>query len=110
MNILLDENLDWRLRRDLPGHRVESVPLIGWAGHKNGVLLARAEERFDVLLTLDSKMTHQQNLARFKPLAAPPQSNPARASLAFAHFSHAWPRPAANSPPGTRMGGYFTAL
>jgi len=26
VKILLDENLDWRLRRDLPGHTVESVP------------------------------------------------------------------------------------
>jgi predicted nuclease of predicted toxin-antitoxin system len=66
VNILLDENLDWRLRRDLPGHRVESVPLIGWAGLKNGVLLTKAQERFDVLLTMDSNMVHQQNLARFK--------------------------------------------
>ncbi|MCI0538085.1 MAG: hypothetical protein L0Z50_22945 [Verrucomicrobiales bacterium] len=56
MNILLDENLDWRLRRDLPGHTVESVPLIGWAGLKNGALLAEAEKRFDVLLTMDSSM------------------------------------------------------
>jgi predicted nuclease of predicted toxin-antitoxin system len=30
MRLLLDENLDWRLRRDLPEHQVESVPLIGW--------------------------------------------------------------------------------
>lgn len=66
MNILLDENLDWRLRRDLPGHTVESVPLIGWAGLKNGVLLTEAEKRFDVLLTMDSNMVHQQNLARFR--------------------------------------------
>lgn len=66
MNILLDENLDWRLRRDLPGHTVESVPLIGWAGLKNGILLAEAEKRFDVLLTMDSNMVHQQNLARFQ--------------------------------------------
>ncbi len=29
MRILLDENLDWRLRRDLPGYHVESVPLLG---------------------------------------------------------------------------------
>jgi hypothetical protein len=42
MRILLDENLDWRLSRDLPGHDVKSVPLIGWAGLKNGVLLAQA--------------------------------------------------------------------
>ncbi len=66
MRILLDENLDWRLRRDLPGHEVESVPLIGWAGLKNGALLAEAEKRFDVLLTMDSNMVHQQNLARLR--------------------------------------------
>lgn len=66
MRILLDENLDWRLRRDLPGHTVESVPLIGWAGLKNGALLTEAEKSFDVLLTMDSNMVHQQNLARFR--------------------------------------------
>ena len=41
MRILLDENLDWRLRRDLPGHQVESVPLLGWAGIQNGELLRK---------------------------------------------------------------------
>ena len=66
MNILLDENLDWRLRRDLPGHSVESVPLIGWAGLKNSALLREAEKRFDVLLTMDSNMVHQQNLPQFR--------------------------------------------
>jgi predicted nuclease of predicted toxin-antitoxin system len=66
VNILLDENLDWRLRRDLPGHTVESVPLIGWAGLKNGALLAEAEKQYDLLLTMDSNMVHQQNLARFR--------------------------------------------
>ena len=66
MKILLDENLDWRLRRDLPGHEVESVPLIGWAGLKNGALLTKAEQRFDILITMDSNMVHQQNLARFR--------------------------------------------
>ena len=55
MRILLDENLDWRLRRDLPGHETESVPLIGWAGIQNGVLLRKAvEEGFEVLVTMDS--------------------------------------------------------
>ncbi len=66
MKILLDENLDWRLRRDLPGHTVESVPLIGWAGLKNGASLAEAEKQFDVLLTMDNNMVHQQNLAQFR--------------------------------------------
>ena len=57
--ILLDENLDWRLRTFLPGHEVESVPLIGWAGFKNGELLALAELQFDVFITMDSNLSHQ---------------------------------------------------
>ena len=58
MNILLDGNLDWRLRRDLPGHSVESVPLIGWAGFKNGALLAEAEKRAHILLGLLIAIDH----------------------------------------------------
>ena len=66
MRLLLDENLDWRLRRDLPGHQVESVPLIGWAGIENGELLAKAvDARFDVLVTMDSNMVHQQNIGKY---------------------------------------------
>ncbi len=65
MRILLDENLNWRLRRDLPGHQVESVPLIGWAGIQNGALLRKAAESgFEVLVTMDGNMVHQQNIAR----------------------------------------------
>lgn len=67
MRILLDENLDWRLEKFLPGHEVKSVPRIGWAGLKNGKLLARAaQEKFDVLLTMDGSMASQQNLAKIK--------------------------------------------
>ena len=66
MNVLLDENLDWRLRRHLPGHTVQSVPLIGLAGLKNGALLAEAEKRFEALVTMDSNMVHQQDLSRFR--------------------------------------------
>jgi predicted nuclease of predicted toxin-antitoxin system len=66
VNILLDENLDWRLGRDLPGHTVEAVAKIGWAGLKNGILLTEAQKRFDILLTMDSNMVHQQNLATFR--------------------------------------------
>lgn len=66
VKILLDENLDWRLQRDLPGHDVESVPRIGWAGLKNGALLSKAETRFDILLTMDGKMGFQQNLSKYR--------------------------------------------
>jgi predicted nuclease of predicted toxin-antitoxin system len=65
MRILLDENLDWRLRRDLPGHQVESVPLLGWAGIQNGDLLKQAiTEGFEALVTMDGSVVHQQNIAR----------------------------------------------
>ena len=67
MRILLDENLDWRLRRDLPEHQVESVPLFGWAGIQNGELLQKAVEAgFDVLVTMDGNMLHQQNIAHLR--------------------------------------------
>ncbi len=64
MRVLLDENLDWRLKRDLPGHEVESVPLLGWAGIQNGALLRKAvESGFDAIITMDSNMVHQQDLS-----------------------------------------------
>ena len=65
MKILLDENLDWRLARDLHGHEVKSVPRIGWAGLKNGKLLEHAQREFDVLLTMDYGMASEQNIAQF---------------------------------------------
>ena len=40
MRILLDECVPRRLRRELPGHDVGSVPEMGWSGKKNGELLA----------------------------------------------------------------------
>jgi hypothetical protein len=33
---------------------------------KSGALLAQAETRFDVLITMDGSIPHQQNLTRFK--------------------------------------------
>ena len=62
MRILLDENLDWRLERYLPGYEVESVPRIGWAGVENGELLKRAQDRFDIFITMDSKMVREFNI------------------------------------------------
>lgn len=36
---------------------------MGWTGVKNGELLRRAEEQFDVFVTADQKLRYQQNLA-----------------------------------------------
>ena len=67
MRILLDENLDWRLKRDLPGHDVASVQRIGWGGIANGELLARAaRDSYDVLVTMDVGIGYQQNVSKHK--------------------------------------------
>lgn len=64
MRILLDECVDARLRRELPGHEVQTVPRAGWAGIGNGKLLAlvAASGKFDVFLTVDKNLPHQQQL------------------------------------------------
>ena len=36
---------------------------MGWAALKNGSLLDAAEVEFDVLLTVDQNISHQQNMA-----------------------------------------------
>ena len=42
------------------------MPRIGWAGISNGDLLGRAQDRFDVLITMDGSMPSEQNLAKFR--------------------------------------------
>ena len=65
MRILLDECLDWRLARDLPGHSVKTVQAMGWTGIKNGQLLALAQSQLEVLVTGDGNLSFQQNLSQF---------------------------------------------
>ena len=38
---------------------------MGWASKRNGELLHLAERQFDVFLTVDQKLQHQQNLSAF---------------------------------------------
>jgi predicted nuclease of predicted toxin-antitoxin system len=64
MKVLIDESLDVRLHQHLSGHDTYTVQFMGWKGLKNGVLLARAAtDGFDVVLTYDQNIQHQQNLA-----------------------------------------------
>lgn len=65
MKLLLDECLDWRLRRDLPGHEVKTVQDMGGTGIKNGRLLALAQTEFQVFITGDRNLSFQQNLPQF---------------------------------------------
>ncbi len=62
MRILLDECVPKRLRRELGEHEARTVVEAGWAGLKSGALLRAADGAFEVLLTVDQGLQHQQNL------------------------------------------------
>jgi len=66
MRVLVDECLPRQLRQWLPAARPDwaamTVQDAGWASMKNGALLRAASGSFDVLVTADKNMHHQQNL------------------------------------------------
>lgn len=61
--VLLDECLPAKLRREIPGYRVRAVREYGWAGKLNGELLRAANAEFDIFVTVDRNLLHQQNLS-----------------------------------------------
>ncbi|MCU0543923.1 MAG: DUF5615 family PIN-like protein [Oscillatoriaceae cyanobacterium Prado104] len=65
MKLLLDECIDRKLAREFAGCEVKTVPQMGWAGVKNGQLLALAEAEFDVFITVDRNLSFEQNLPQF---------------------------------------------
>lgn len=65
MKVLLDECLPKKLKREVQADVVKSVPEMRWAGTKNGALLRLVEREFDVFITSDQNLEHQQNLKRF---------------------------------------------
>jgi hypothetical protein len=63
MRIRLDECLPRPLKKALTGHDAHTVPEMGWAGTKNGELLKlMVPANFEVFLTADQNLQHQQNL------------------------------------------------
>jgi hypothetical protein len=67
VKILLDENLDRRLRTNLGAHEVFTTSYMGWEGLKNGALLSAAESAgIEVLLTGDQTLRFEQNMIRRK--------------------------------------------
>ena len=65
MRLLLDECVPKRLGRLLGPHVVRTVPQEGWGGLKNGELLSKAAESFDVFVTVDQGIRYQQNLVAY---------------------------------------------
>jgi predicted nuclease of predicted toxin-antitoxin system len=62
MKLLLDECVTRRLKKEFAGHQVMTVDEARLKGQKNGEPLRRAAEAFDVLVTVDQNISHQQNL------------------------------------------------
>ena len=64
MKVLFDQGVPVPLRRGLRGHVVDTLFERGWSGMANGQLLDAAEAGlYDVLVTTDQNIKHQQNLA-----------------------------------------------
>ncbi len=64
MRVLFDQGTPVPLRHALLGHSVSTAYELGWATLKNGELLRSAEEKgFEVLVTTDTNLKYQQNLA-----------------------------------------------
>lgn len=64
MRILFDQGTPAPLRQALPQHEVETAYERGWSTLANGALLAAAEAAgFELFVTTDLNLQHQQNLA-----------------------------------------------
>ena len=64
MRVLFDQGTPAPLRHLLPGHDISTAYELGWSTLKNGALLAAAEAQgFEVLVTTDTQLKYQQNLA-----------------------------------------------
>jgi hypothetical protein len=64
MKILLDECLPLDFRHSFPNHETHTAQWAGLKGKANGELLLAAElAGYDVLLTLDQGIPHQQPIA-----------------------------------------------
>jgi len=67
MRILFDQGTPVPLRAALTGHVVVTAFEVGWHNLTNGELLQVAEaEGFEVLVTTDQRLKHQQNLSKNK--------------------------------------------
>lgn len=65
--VLLDHCVPRRVAKAFTDCEVRTAFRQGWAGLKNGALLRAAEDAgFDVFLSSDKNLQHQQNLSRLR--------------------------------------------
>ena len=67
--VVIDECLDLRLRHHLPEHECVTVQYLQAKGIKDGPLLERIANEFDVLITRDSNLRFQQNPKKYPTLS-----------------------------------------
>ena len=67
--ILLDEclpvKLKYRFQEISPDFQVSTVTEKGWTGIKNGKLLEKAQQEFEVFVTIDQNLPFQQELSKY---------------------------------------------
>ena len=65
MKLLLDECVPRKIKFLFAGEGIscETVREAGWSGKENGELFWLAEQQYEVLVTIDRNIRHQQNLA-----------------------------------------------
>jgi predicted nuclease of predicted toxin-antitoxin system len=66
LRILLDNNIHVELAADMAAHEVKHCRDLGWQQLTNGELVKRANERFDLTVTVDKNMRHQTSLRELK--------------------------------------------
>lgn len=65
MKLLFDQGTPAPLREHLTEHSVDTLAEKGWSDKSNGELLDLAEqEEYEVFVTTDQNLRHQQNLER----------------------------------------------
>ncbi|MGO8671786.1 MAG: hypothetical protein ACLQVD_10525 [Capsulimonadaceae bacterium] len=65
MKVLLDNCVDVRFAGLIVDHEVQHTLNLGWGDLSNGKLIAAAEDAgFEVLVTVDKNIQHQQNIAK----------------------------------------------
>jgi predicted nuclease of predicted toxin-antitoxin system len=61
-SIFIDECVDWRLVRSLTAHQAKTARQMGWSELKNGTLLREASQQFEIFITTDKGIKHQNNI------------------------------------------------
>lgn len=65
MELLFDDCVPRQLRRHFQPHHVTLAQERGWKGLRNGLLLNLAQVEYDVLVTADTNIYHQQVAQEF---------------------------------------------